>query len=168
MSLTLSTKYYLQALEAYPYDLAETMESLDYALSYDSKHAGVHCLMGQLYMEQTKQFDKAEHHFEQALICDINHLVTYELYSLLLIELGEFKRAKKLVKHAYTLKGASVCKLKHREALILERKGKYTRSREILTEAYDLGFNNSDREFLKNELDRLKEKVKANKKRKSR
>lgn len=40
-------KYIFQALDAYPYNLEETVESLNYALSYDDKNAVALCLMGE-------------------------------------------------------------------------------------------------------------------------
>tara|TARA_Y100000768_G_scaffold319786_1_gene255499 strand:+ start:420 stop:554 length:135 start_codon:yes stop_codon:yes gene_type:complete len=41
---TLATKYFIKATDAYPFNLEETIEALDYALSYDETHAGAHCI----------------------------------------------------------------------------------------------------------------------------
>ncbi len=163
---TLSNKYYLQALDAYPYDLPEALESLSYALSYESNHAGAHCLLGQLNMEQLKQYDKAMMHFEQALISDINYVATYEHYSLLLITLKEYNKAKKIIKHAYTINGLNYAIMLHHEGLLNEYQGKLLKAKELMKSAYNNSCNERERSFLKNELDRVKSKIKVKKKKK--
>ena len=167
MSVSLSTKYYLQALEAYPYDLTETIESLSYALSYDKEHAGAHCLYGQLYMEKLRQFGKAEYHFEQALLSDFSYVVTYEYYSLLLIHIQDYKKAMKLIQYAYSLKGVNHSVMMHREALISERQKLYNRARKLMQNAYKESCDEESRRFLKDELERVKSKFKEKKKKKS-
>ena len=52
-------KYLFQALDNYPYSLEETVESLDYALSYDEKNTVALCLYGRLYAEQLKHYETA-------------------------------------------------------------------------------------------------------------
>ncbi len=167
MDNTISNKYYLQAYEAYPYDLTEALESLSYALSYESTHAGAHCLLGRLNMEQLKQFEKAEYHFEQALISDINFVATYEHYSLLLITLREFKRAETLIKHAHTIKGVNVSVMFHREGLLNEYQKNFTQAKRLMKLAYNNSCNEEERSFLKNEFERVKTKLKTSKKKKS-
>ena len=57
--MTLSEKYLMEALDAYPYDLPKVIEALNYALSYDAENALALCLMGQFYSEQMAQYEKA-------------------------------------------------------------------------------------------------------------
>jgi tetratricopeptide (TPR) repeat protein len=163
---TLSNKYYLQAFEAYPYDLTEALESLSYALSYESSHAGAHCLLGRLNMEQLMNYEKAEYHFEQALISDINYIATYEHYSMLLIILKDYKKAEKLIQHAYTIKGANVPIMHHREGLLNEFRKNMVKARRFMKLAYENSCNEEERSFLKNELDRVKSKLNTSKKKK--
>jgi Flp pilus assembly protein TadD len=167
MDNTLSNKYYLQAYEAYPYDLTEALESLSYALSYESDHAGAHCLLGRLNMEQLKQFEKAEYHFEQALISDINNVATYEHYSMLLIILKEYKKAEKLIKHAYSIRGVNIAAMQYREGLLYEFRKNIITAKKLMKQAYDNSCNEEERSFLKSELDRVKSKLNVSKKKKS-
>lgn len=164
MENTLSNTYYLKALENYPYDLSEAMESLSYALSYDSDHAGAHCLMGRLNMEQLKRYDLAEYHFEQAMISDINYVATYEYYALLLITLKEFDRAEKLISHSYKIKGVNLSTMQHREGLLNEYCRNLKKAKSLMKEAYDNSCCEEERGFIKNELDRVKSKLKSSEK----
>ena len=50
MSTQLVTSYYLKAYDAYPFDLAETEEQLNYALAYDPEHIPSLCLKSQYYL----------------------------------------------------------------------------------------------------------------------
>ena len=42
---TLADKYYLKAVDSYPHNLEESVESLTLALSYDGEHVGANYLM---------------------------------------------------------------------------------------------------------------------------
>ncbi len=161
---TLSNKCYLQALEAYPYDLTEALEALSYALSYESGHAGAHCLLGRLNMEQLMQYAKAEFHFEQALISDINYVSIYEHYSMLLILLREYEKAEKLIKHAYTIKGVNLAAIQYREGLLHEYQKNMVTAKRFMKLAYDNSCNEEERSFLKHELGRVKSKLNVSKK----
>lgn len=163
MSVTLSNKYYLQAVDNYPYELSEVIESLNYAISYNSDHAGAHCLLGRLYMEELKQYEKAEHHFEQALVADLNYSVTYEHYSLLLITTGEFERALKLIEYALKIKGINISLILHRKGLVYENLGKLKKAKKIIKKAYQQAYTEEIREFLQTEHSRLKDKLKKKK-----
>ena len=164
MSVTLSDKYYLKALEAYPFDLSEAMESLNYSLSYNSDNAGAHCLLGQLYMLQLRKYEMAKHHFEQALISDISYTVTYEHYCLLLIELGEMKRAQKLIDYAMELKGINVSTILHRKGYLYEKQHKLKDAKKNYKKAYQNSCDEEERMFLLGELERVKTKIKEEEK----
>ena len=45
-------RYLVKAIDAYPYNLEEAIESLDYALSGDNNNAATLCLYGRVYAEQ--------------------------------------------------------------------------------------------------------------------
>lgn len=94
MELTTAYQYYLKAKSAYPYDLGEVAEMLDYALSYDDECAPALCLMGQIQMEALKDFDAAEHYFQRALIADPRYVDTYKYLSKLLIWIGSIAKAE--------------------------------------------------------------------------
>ncbi len=95
MSLTLADQYYIKAIDNYPYNLEESVENLNYALSYAKDHAGVNCLMGRFYFEQLKDLETAEYYFQNALASDLNHLETFVWYAMLLIQIRNYRFALK-------------------------------------------------------------------------
>ena len=160
MSITLADTYYLKALNLYPYELDQVIEALNFAISYDDDHAGAHCLFGKLNMYQLGNFSKAEDHFEKALASDLNNVETYYSYAELLIQTGEYAKAKKLIKYAYKIKGINISRLKHNEGLIAEIKGDLEKAKTFMTFAYNGAYRKIERDFLKDELDRVTSKLK--------
>ena len=59
--------YLFKALDAYPYSLEETMESLNYALSYDPENAEALLLMAKVRAYQLRDYEGAKHYFELAM-----------------------------------------------------------------------------------------------------
>lgn len=164
MSITLADTYYLKALNLYPYELDQVIEALNYAISYDYDHPGAHCLLGKLNMYQLGNFSKAEEHFEKALASDLNNVETYYSYTELLIQIGEYAKAKKLIKYAYKIKGINVSRLKHSEGLIAEINGELLKAKSFMTFAYNSAYRKTERDFLKEELERVNSKRKPIKK----
>lgn len=164
MSVSLADTYYLKALDLYPYELDQVIEALNYAIGYDNDHAGAHYLLGMLNMYQLGNYGEAENNFEKALTCDLNHAWTYYSYINLLIQTGEYGRAKKLIKYAYKIKGIEKVWLKHKEGLIAENKGNYSKAKQYLNCAYERSCSKRERDFLKEELDRVESKMKSHKK----
>ena len=64
-------KYLFQALDNYPYNLEDVVESLDYALSYNNKNTMALCLYGRVYAEQLSDYEQAKLYFQEALISNI-------------------------------------------------------------------------------------------------
>ncbi len=164
MSITLADSYYLKALDLYPYELDQVIEALTFAISYDNDHAGAHCLLGKLNLYQLGKYYEAEDHFVKALASDIDYVETYYSYAELLIQIGEYGKAKKLIKYAYKIKGINTTRLKHSEGLIAEIKGNYVKAKEHLNRAYISSFSKAEREFLKEEIDRVNSKLKGQRK----
>jgi tetratricopeptide (TPR) repeat protein len=161
MSISLADTYYLKALDLYPCELDKVIEALNYAISYDNEHAGAHCLLGILNMYQLGKYREAENHFEKALAGDINHTETYYFYAGLLIQIREYRKAKKLIRYAYKVKGISISRLKHYEGLIAEIKGNLPKAKEYMKSAYSSSYRKYEREFFKEELDRVSSKMKS-------
>ena len=164
MSITLADSYYVKALDLYPYKLDQVTEALNFAISYDNNHAGAHCLLGMLNLYQLGKYREAEDHFEKALAGNIDYAETYYSYADLLIQIGEYGKAKKLIKYAYKIKGINVSRLKHSEGLIAEIKGNYLKAKEYMKIAFLNSYQKVEREYLKEELDRVNSKLKAQKK----
>ena len=161
MSITVADTYYLKALDLYPYELETVIEALNYAIGYDNDHAGANCLLGKLNMYQLGKYKEAEVNFEKALAGDINYTETYYCYADLLIKTGEYGKAKNLIRYAYKIKGINISRLKHSEGLIAEIKGDLLKAKKYMKFAYESSYNKSEREFLKEELDRVNSKLKT-------
>jgi len=152
--------YYLKALVNYPYNLPEAIENLNYALSYDDACANSHCLMGKLYMEQLLNYEMAKYHFEQALCADLHHIDTYHNFIWLSITLEEYKQAKKLLRFAKQIKGIYKPALLYAKANMHEKQGKFKAAKTVLKKAIYSSTCNSECKFFKDELDRIKRKLK--------
>lgn len=164
MSITLADTYYLKALNLYPYQLDQVIEALNYAISYDNEHAGAHYLLGMLNMYQLGKYSEAENHFEKALAGDINHADTYYSYIELLIQLREYDKAQNLINYAYNVKGINVPRLRHSEGLIAEIQGYLYKAKEYMKLAYNGSYRKAERDYLKDEMDRVNAKIKSSKK----
>ncbi|MBD3637251.1 MAG: hypothetical protein HUJ25_07870 [Crocinitomicaceae bacterium] len=168
MATGLANDYYLKALDCYPWYLSDFLEAINYALSYDENHADAHCLFGRFYMEQLSKYSDATYHFEQALAADMNNIPTYYAYIRLTIQTDDHSKARKLLKFAGTIPGVDKSYLKHLEALILEKEGHFKNSKKKLKELLNEETCNWVREYIKKELNRIKEKQKkASKSKKS-
>ena len=163
MALTIADKYYLQAVDGYPYDLKEVIEYLSYALSYDDGHAPANCLMGQLYMVQLKDFEKAEHYLNQAIIANLSYPDSYKYLALLKVWTSDIDAAFRIISHAEKIKGmdrstllwvkaiAFECRLQLKEAKAVIKEAKLICIQKELLDEFDLM------------LKRINEKIKANK-----
>lgn len=164
MSLSLADAYYLKALGLYPAKLDLVLESLNYAIGYDSNHAGAHCLLGKLKMYQLEKFSEAEEHFEISLAGDLNYTETYYVYADLLILLGKYEKATNLIKYSYKVKAINISRLKHYEGLIAEMNGNFFRAKRYMTSAFRSSCREDERAFFQGELGRIDSKLEARKK----
>ncbi len=158
MTLTLADQYFLKALDDYPYNLEETIESLTYALGYDDEHVGANCLMGKVYLEQFQDFDKAEEYFIKAMSTDPFDLRTCESYVQLLIKTRQLDQAHKLVRFTKTLTGVDLARWGQMEAEIFELKGEFDRAVALLTEAIAEAMDSELIYALKRQIERVKMK----------
>mgnify|MGYP001304590127 FL=1 len=111
MSTQLVTSYYLKAYDAYPFDLAETEEQLNYALAYDPEHIPSLCLKSQYYLHMLNWPKEAKDAAEQAMAIDpenacaaaalMDSLIALQLYSEAL-NLLNYITSKSLFKPLYT------------------------------------------------------------------
>ncbi|OXA75565.1 hypothetical protein SAMN05444397_101624 [Flavobacterium aquidurense] len=113
-------KYLFQALDNYPYSLEETIESLDYAFSYDDKNTMVLCLYGRIQAEQLWNYEEAKSYFQQALAINIHALEVYPHYLQTLILNEDYEEAQKLIDFALTIKGINKSDIYVKKAILLE------------------------------------------------
>jgi len=113
-------KYLFQALDNYPYSLEETIESLDYAFSYDAKNTMVFCLYGRIQAEQLLNYEEAKHYFQEALAINIHALEVYPHYLQTLILNEDYEEAQKLIDFALTIKGINKSDIYVKKAILCE------------------------------------------------
>lgn len=113
-------KYLFQALDNYPYSLEETIESLDYAFSYDAKNTMVLCLYGRIQAEQLWNYKEAKYYFQEALAINIHALEVYPHYIQTLILNEDYDEAQKLIDFALTIKGINKSEIYVKKAILLE------------------------------------------------
>ena len=113
-------KYLFQALDNYPYSLEETIESLDYAFSYDAKNTMVLCLYGRIQTEQLWNYEEAKSYFQEALTINIHALEVYPHYIQTLILNEDYDEAQKLIDFALTIKGINKSEIYLKKAILFE------------------------------------------------
>ena len=142
MAITLSDTYYLKALDYYPYNLEELIENLNYALSYDDQHSDANCLMGRLQHRQLNNYEEAEYYFQTALASEPKNIEVYKHYSFLLLDLREYKKARKLALFSYTIKGVDHAEIKRIEGLIYEGEKDFLNANRLYKKAIEECLNN--------------------------
>lgn len=158
MAITMADQYYIKAVDYYPYNLEEAVENLNYALSYDGEHAGANCLMGRLYGEYFKDYEKAEMYFQTALGCDPAHAESCEYYGSLLLKVRSFAKAQKLLDYAYNLAGANLGRILQLKAQIREIQQHFTEAKELLKKAMLQTFDDECMLALESDLARVEKK----------
>ncbi len=156
---TISQKYLMEALDNYPYNLPQTLEALNYALSYDNENAQALCLMGQFYSEQLLQYETAKDYFAQALALNPSYLKIYPPYIDVLLFNSDFEEAKKLIEYAKTIKGIDKALVIYREALWYEYQFKFKKAIKHLEKAKLYSFNKDYDSFVESEKTRIEGKL---------
>ncbi|RYJ36479.1 hypothetical protein NU08_4482 [Flavobacterium anhuiense] len=158
-------KYLFQALDNYPFWLEGTIESLDYAFSYDDKNTMVLCLYGRIQAEQLMNYEEAKSYFQQALSINIHALEVYPYYLKTLILNEDFEEAQKLIDFALTVKGINKSEIYVKKAILLEAQNKFKEALKEIKNAklHLLQFNyESDisdvEKRIENKIDLLKKK----------
>lgn len=127
-------KYTFQALDNYPYWLEGTIESLDYALSYDAKNTMALGLYGRIYAEQLLDYETAKHYFQEALAINIHSLSVYPHYIQTLLLNEDYDEATRLIEFALTIKGINKSEIMLKKVLLLEREGSIKEALKLLKE----------------------------------
>jgi len=174
METNLHNNYLFKALDAYPYELEETLEALNYALSYNNKDAQALCLMGRVYAEQLKDYETAKQYFAEAIAQHMEMPKTYPYYVQTLLWNDDFEEAEKLIKFGLTVKGVDTALLQLFQGILFEKKGAFKAAIKAFKTANKTATNNNFIDYVNNELSRVKNKIrpkkgkkkKSNKKRK--
>lgn len=158
-------KYLFQALDSYPYSLEETIESLDYAFSYDSKNTMVLCLYGRIQAEQLMNYDDAKTYFQEALAINIHALEVYPHYLQTLILNEDYEEVQKLIDFALTIKGINKAEIFVKKAVLLEVQHKFKEALKEIKQAklssiqhdYDSGISEVEKR-IKGKIDLIEKK----------
>lgn len=163
MSLSIADQYYAKALDEYPFNLEEFVESLNYALSYDSEHVGANSLMARFYHEKMKDYDKAAFHYQAALASDPVNSRIYLDFALLRITSQEIEKADKLLQYALGLKGVEMAVWFRLRGLYFEALKQYKQAKKYYRKAVFESMETEYIDFLKSEISRVQTKLKLKK-----
>lgn len=161
-------KYLFQALDNYPYSLEETIESLDYALSYNDKNVMALCLYGRVQTEQLADYEEAKRYFQEALAININAVAVYPYYLETLLLNEDYEEASKLIDFALTVKGMDKVAVFLKKVTLLEKQKeikvalKLVKEIKLMLTAFDNAYEVEETEKrLKAKKELLKPKKKA-------
>jgi tetratricopeptide (TPR) repeat protein len=144
-------KYLFQALDNYPYNLEEVVESLDYALSYNSKNTMALCLYGRVYAEQLSDYEQAKLYFQEALTLDVFAKEVYPHYIQTLILNEDYEEV--------TIKGIDKVEILMKKISLFEKMHQFKKGLKLMKEV-KLSILNSDYNCLIEETEkRLKQKL---------
>jgi tetratricopeptide (TPR) repeat protein len=149
---------YIQARDNYPYNVEECIEKLQYVIAGDSEHAGAHCLMGQIYEDQLRDYVQAVHYYEMALYLDKNLIEVYYHYAGLLIKLDRMERAHAIIERGLKVPGADIGLITYQKGLLYEKYEMYSTATELYNEAKRLCLNNSFMQAMDEQIKRVKDK----------
>mgnify|MGYP001797413843 CR=1 FL=1 len=162
MTLTLADQYFLKAMDEYPFCLEETIENLNYALSYEDEHAGANHLMGKVYLEQFQNFELAEEYFITAIASDPFNLRTCEGYAKLMIRTKRYTEALKLLAFTKRQTGADLAEILKMEANICELQSQFDKAIDLLNQAIGESLDGDDIYDLRRQINRVKMKSELN------
>lgn len=153
-------KYLVKALDAYPYNLQEAIESLDYALSGDNNNTATLCLYGRVYAEQLQDYATAKTYFQDALAADIKAVFVYPYFIQLLIDFDEDDEAQKLIDFALTIKGIDKPLIFSKLIILKEKLGQFKEAKRCIAKLKSIVLNDDYQVF----IDKAEARIKAKKK----
>ncbi|WP_299883267.1 tetratricopeptide repeat protein [uncultured Lacinutrix sp.] len=167
METNLLNNYVLKAIDAYPYELEETVENLNYALSYESNNAYALYLMARLQAEQFGDYEKAKQYYAEALANKMDYQRVYPRYIQVLLDNDDFDEAQKLIDFALTVKGIDKGVIWKNQGQLFEITQDYKKAIKALKKAKQFGYNDGFISYINSEISRVKTKMKPNKKKTS-
>ncbi len=151
-------QYLMKAFDAYPYDLKGTIESLDYAMSYDNENPMTLCLYGKVYAEQFLDYKSAIQYFSDALAADLDAVYVYPLYIQALIDYEEYDQADKLIEYAMKVKGVNKSDILCRAIISFEKQLKFNKALKCLKRLKGTVLSNDYQSFVDSATARIKQK----------
>lgn len=156
--------YLFKALDAYPYNLEETIESLNYALSYNPKDAEALLLKAKVFAYQLRDYETAKQYFEEAMVQNMEMPKLYSEYIFVLIQNEDYLEAQRLLEYAFKIKATDKGVLHLLQGQLHEVQKAYKTALKSFKEAKELGRNSGFIDFVENEISRVKAKLPKKKK----
>ena len=153
-------KYLFQAMDNYPYWLEGTIESLDYALSYDDNNTMALCLYARMQAEKLFNYEEAKNYFQQALSININAIEIYPYFIQTLLWNEDFEEAEKLINFALTVKGINKVEILIKKIELLELKKEYKLVKKTLKQVRLLAVNSNFDSYFEETKSRIEDKLK--------
>lgn len=156
--------YLIKALDAYPYDIENAIESLNYALSSEPENPIALCLMGRIFYDVYQDYPTAIYYFERALAENVKTISVYTHYLHALTDNEDFEKALKFIEFALTVKGSNKGELYARKAGVLECQQEIDQAKEAIKLAKTFALNSSFMDHLEEFEKRLEKKDSEKKK----
>ena len=160
MSFTIGENYLIKALDAYPYNMDEVCESLNYALSYDEDCDKAWCLHGKVMANYLKDYASAEESLMRSLSINPQHMEA--LIELMWLYLGQDRldELDRCLQEFKKIRGADQALAYRFESILHERNNRLSESIESIKTARTYTYNKAFDDFLVEERNRLKAKRK--------
>lgn len=153
--------YLCKAIDAYPYELAEAVEALNFALSYQPNNVKALHLMAKVQSEQFGAYKTAKSYYENVLAVNINYPDVYPDFIRFLINNDDFSEAQKLIDFAITVKGVDKAGVKLAQGYLYEALCEFEKAEDALKEAKMFGLNSEFDYFVDEVIARVSKKRKA-------
>ena len=167
METTILNNYVLKAIDAYPYDLGETVENLNYALSYENDNVYALYLMGRLQAEQLHDYESAKQYYAEALANKMDFQELYRHYIRVLIWNEDYTEAQKLIDFAFTVKGLNKGEVHLYQGQLYENLQEFKQALKSFKQAKLFGYNDGFISYVNSEISRIKNKMNPKKKKTS-
>ncbi|MDF3027174.1 MAG: tetratricopeptide repeat protein [Fluviicola sp.] len=154
-----TNSYLVKALDYYPYNLEEALESLNYAMAYEENNPIALCLMGRVHLEIFKNYTEANSYFREALAASVDYLETYAYFLDCLLIQEDFEEMTKLLAFARKRRGIDRGLLFYYEALLLEKQMKFKKAQKMIKEAMLLAQTGSFMSDLEEMKKRIEKKI---------
>lgn len=151
-------KYLMQAIDAYPFDLEEAYQALEFAMSVDNECPHTLCLMGRMYADELEDYVTAIGYFEDALKSDVYAVKVYPYYISALMNLEQLDAAHKAIDFAMTIKGSDKGRLLFLKVMCFEYAKNYKAALKTLKASEVYSFNSDFKALLKETRTRIEEK----------
>lgn len=161
MENNLYNNYLFRAIEAYPYQLEEAVEALNYALAYEPNNVKALCLMAKVQYDQLSNYELAKEYYNLAIASDMHNPDIYPDYIRLLTNNGDYTEAEKLIDFALEFKGTKKANVLLAQASLLEAIKAYEKAETVLEEAKIIALNNEFINYVDAEIARVVKKRKT-------